>query len=63
MLGLHDILLEDRHIREAQQRIKEQKARLHRMIVQGCATQSADDTLRDMELAFRQMKEQCRIPR
>jgi hypothetical protein len=32
------------------------------MIVHGCRTQSADDTLRDMELVFRQMQEQRRLP-
>jgi hypothetical protein len=38
------------------------KKRLQRMIVHGCPTQSADDILRDMELAFRQMQEQRRLP-
>ena len=35
----------NRLIRDAQHRIAEQQARLQRMIVQGSATQSADDRL------------------
>jgi hypothetical protein len=58
----HDIVL-DRHCREAHQRIKEQKARLHRMIVQGFPSQSVDDTLRDMEAALRQSEQERRIVR
>ena len=58
----HDILF-DRHFREARQRIKEQEARLHRMIVQGFPSQSVADTLRAMQAALRQSEKERRIVR
>ena len=61
MSQTHNADRTDREIRKAQQRINEQKGRLHRTVVQGCPTQSADDVLRDMEAALRQMQEQRRL--
>jgi hypothetical protein len=43
-------------IRDAQVRIDEQKARLHRLIVQGHPTQSADDILADLYIELRKLK-------
>lgn len=43
-------------IRDTQVRIDEQKARLHRLIVQGHPTQSADDILADMYTGLRRLK-------
>jgi tRNA A37 methylthiotransferase MiaB len=63
MSQTHNTDRADREIRKAQQRIKEQKERLRRTIVQGCPTQSTDDILRDMESALRQMQQARRIPR
>ena len=45
MSRVHEVVLADRRIDEVQLRIKEQKARLQRMIVQGFSSQSADDLL------------------
>jgi hypothetical protein len=45
MSRVHEVVLADRRIDEVQLRIKEQKARLQRMIVQGFPSQSADDLL------------------
>ena len=45
MSRVHEVVLADRRIEEVQLRIKEQKARLQRMIVQGFPSQSADDLL------------------
>jgi hypothetical protein len=45
MSRVHEFLFADRRIDEVQLRIKEQKARLQRMIVQGFSSQSADDLL------------------
>jgi hypothetical protein len=45
MSRVHDVVLADRRVDEVQQRIKEQKARLQRMIVQGFPSQSDDDLL------------------
>jgi hypothetical protein len=47
----------DRHIRAIQQRIKDQEALVLRMIVQGSPTQSAEDQLRQLTTALRQMQE------
>jgi hypothetical protein len=63
MSQTHNTDRADREIRKAQQRIKEQKVRLRRTVVQGCPTQSADDILRDMEAALRRMQQARRIPR
>ena len=43
-------------IHDAQARIDEQKARLHRLIVQGHPTQSADDILAELYIALRKLK-------
>ena len=45
MSRVHEVVLADRRIDEVQLRIKEQKARLQRMIVQGFPSQSDDDLL------------------
>jgi len=45
MSRVHEVVLADRRIDEVQLRIKEQKARLQRMIVQGFPSQSTDDLL------------------
>ena len=45
MSRVHEVVLADRRIGEVQLRIKEQKARLQHMIVQGFPSQSADDLL------------------
>ena len=45
MSRVHEVVFADRRIDEVQLRIKEQKARLQRMIVQGFPSQSADDLL------------------
>ena len=46
----------DKLIRDAQVRINEQKTRLHRLIVQGHPTQSADDILADLYVELRRLK-------
>lgn len=46
----------DKLIRDAQLRIDEQKARLHRLIVQGHPTQSADDILADLYVELRKLR-------
>jgi len=43
-------------IRDTQVRIDQHKARLHRLIVQGHPTQSADDILADMYTELRRLK-------
>ena len=45
MSRVHEVVLADPRIDEVQLRIKEQKARLQRMIVQGFPCQSDDDLL------------------
>ena len=35
----------EEQVREARKRVEEQKARLHRMVVQGAPTQAAEDLL------------------
>jgi hypothetical protein len=45
MSRVHEVVFGDRRIDEVQLRIKEQKTRLQRMIVQGFPSQSADDLL------------------
>jgi hypothetical protein len=45
MSRVYDIVLADRRIDRIQLRIKDQKARLQRMIVQGFPNQTADDLL------------------
>jgi len=39
----------DREVREIQKRIAQQKALVHRMIVQGTPTQGAEDQLRELQ--------------
>ena len=46
----------DKLIQDAQVRIDEQKARLHRLIVQGNPTQSADDILANLYVELRRLK-------
>ncbi len=53
--------LADRCIRQAQQRVDEQRAKLQRMIAQGAPTQSAEDLLSQLCATLRQMEEQRRI--
>lgn len=57
MSGLEGTGLPDKLIREVEQRIREQEARLRRMIVQGAPTQSADDVLTKLQATLRQMRE------
>ena len=45
MSRVHEVVLADRRIEEVQLRIKEQKVRLQRKIVQGFPCQSHDDLL------------------
>jgi hypothetical protein len=45
MSRVHEVVLADRRIDEVRLRIKEQKARLQRTIVQGFPSQSEDDLL------------------
>ena len=48
----------DYQIREAQERLAEQKRLLRRSIVQGTLTQAGEDQLRKLEQALARMKEQ-----
>lgn len=57
MSGREGTGLPDKLIREVEQRIREQEARLRRMIVQGAPTQSADDVLTKLQATLRQMRE------
>ena len=52
----------EKRIRDARMRIDEQKARLHRLIVQGHPTQSADDILAAMHADLRKLQ-QLRLER
>ena len=52
----------ERLIRETQDRIDEQKARLHTLIVHGHPTQSADDILAAMHAELRKLQ-QLRLER
>jgi hypothetical protein len=47
-------------IRKVQRRIDDQRALLQRMIVQGGATQSLEDVLRELYLTLQQAREQQR---
>jgi hypothetical protein len=44
--------LPDRHLREVEQRVAQQKALVHRMIVQGTPTQAAEDSARRVAADF-----------
>jgi hypothetical protein len=46
----------EKQIQDFQLRIREQKARLQRMIAQGTIAQSDDDLLRDMYATLKQMQ-------
>lgn len=54
-------VLADRHIREIERRVAEQRARVQRMIVQGAPTQSAEDILTQLCATLRQMQDQRRV--
>ncbi len=41
--------LSDKHARETQQHVAQQKALVHRMIAQGMPTQAAEDRLRQLQ--------------
>ena len=56
MSRVHEVVLADRRIEEVQLRIKEQKARLQRMIVQGFPCQSADDLLSKLYVNLDKLK-------
>jgi hypothetical protein len=49
----------DWQIREAQERLAQQKRLLRRSIVQGTLTQAGEDQLRKLEQALERMKEQA----
>jgi hypothetical protein len=49
----------DWQIRQAQERLAQQKRLLRRSIVQGALTQAAEDQLRKLEQALARMKEQA----
>ena len=60
MSGVQDVVLADRRIDEVQLRIKEQKVRLQRMIVQGFPSQSADDLLSKLYVNLDKLQKGCR---
>ena len=62
MSRVHEVVLAGRRINEAQLRIKEQKARLQHMIVQGFPSQSADDLLSNVNLNKLQKGRQGQSP-
>jgi hypothetical protein len=47
----------DWQIRQAQERVAQQKELVRRLIVQGTPTQTAEDQLRQLEQTLRRMKE------
>jgi hypothetical protein len=51
----HDPVPPDREVREIQKRIAQQKALVHRMIVQGTPTQGAEDRLRELQQTLLRM--------
>jgi hypothetical protein len=51
------LLTIDKQIADAQQRIREQKLRLQRMIAQGTIAQSDDDLLREMYVTLRELQD------
>jgi hypothetical protein len=53
----------DKQVRETLQRVDDHKVRLRRMIMQGCATQFAEDALRELQATLRLMQEQERARR
>jgi hypothetical protein len=46
----------DTQIRKMEERIREEEARMHRMILRGGPSQSGDDQLRGLRETLRQMK-------
>ena len=58
-----DAALTDKQLRETLQHVDDHKARLKRMIMQGCATQFAEDALRELQATLRLMQEQERARR
>jgi hypothetical protein len=50
--------LPDRHLREVEQRVAQQKALVHRMIVQGTPTQAAEDRLGELHQTSSRMNRQ-----
>jgi len=59
----HDPPPFDQYLRMVQQRIAQQRARVHRMIVQGTPTQAEEDQLRNLEQTLSRMKEQLQQTR
>ena len=55
--------LSDKHAREAQHHVAQQKALVHRMIAQGMPTQPAEDRLRQLQKTLAGMKGQHRPTR
>ena len=53
----------DKLILAAEERVREQEARLRSMIVQGAPTQAAEDLLRQLHASLREMKEHRRLLR
>jgi hypothetical protein len=60
MSKVHEVVLVDRRIDEVQLRIKEQKTRLQRMIVQGFPSQSDDDLLSRLYVNLDKLQQGCR---
>jgi hypothetical protein len=54
---------DERLIEAAEERVREQEARLRSMIVQGAPTQAAEDLLRQLHATLRQMKARRRLLR
>jgi hypothetical protein len=54
MSRVHEVVLAERRIEEVQLRIKEQKVRLQRTIVQGFPSQSDDDLLTRLYVKLQQ---------
>lgn len=53
----------DKLILAAEERVREQEARLRTMIVQGAPTQAAEDLLRQLHTTLQEMKERRRLLR
>jgi len=62
MSRVHEVVLTDRRIEEVQLRIKEQKLRLQRTIVQGFPSQSDDDLLTRLYVNLDKLQEARRKP-
>ena len=57
MSGPEGAGLPDKLIREVEQRVRDQEARLKRMIVQGAPTQTAEDLLQKLRATLRETRE------